>query len=182
MKKIFNSIRNFFGILFFGCAMLALSTGCVTARKQVLQKTTVFGADIKTPGPSGTAIEVQLGLIRSLYFSNPVNSNGVAPPFHSTAHGDIGLFNQKVDESFGTSQPPEIAYQPTPVSTTDPLTGGINGNAGSAPPVATQGATTGISTNFNVPGTAPASAFGNGVTPSSVPADLTPAPRAGMPR
>lgn len=169
--------------LIIGGLMLAtaiLMNGCVTQHKQVYEKSTIFGADAKSPGPSGTTIELAVGLIRNVYFSNPVNSNGVAATFHSTSHGDVGLFNQKADESFGTSQPPEVAYMPAPISTAYPLAGqqglffipqGTNG--GTIVSIVTN-----LSASIMPP---PASAFDNGVTPKQVPADLTPAPRVGLP-
>ena len=115
-------------ILLIGIAAIALSmvTGCVLNNKQVLEKSTVFGFQAKTPGTSsGTSILVQLGLVRNEYWSNPTSTNGVvyAAPFNSAVYANIGLFNQTADESIGTltgGLPNQAYVQPT-ISSAYPL-------------------------------------------------------------
>ena len=104
---------------------LALLTGCVTQNKQVLEKSTVFGFQAKTPGTaSGTSILVQLGLVRNEYWSNPTSTNPVyVGPFSSQVYANLGLFSQTADESFATATNllPTIAYQQPQISTAYPL-------------------------------------------------------------
>ena len=103
----------------------ALIAGCVTQNKQVLEKSTVFGFQAKTPGTSqGTSILIQLGLVRNEYWSNPTSTNAVyAGPFSSQVYANLGLFNQTADESFATATNllPAVAYAQPNLSTTYPL-------------------------------------------------------------
>ncbi len=91
--------------------------GCSTKGNQVLDKTTIFGMQVKTPGSQSIgALVLQIGLVRNEYFSNPAEvSNGVVTvaPFNSTVHANLAAFNQTADESFGTFQlPTNVYYQP----------------------------------------------------------------------
>lgn len=106
-------------------------SGCVTANKQVLEKSTVFGFRAKTPGPSGTTLEIMFGLGRNEYFSNPTSTNPVyAGKWGSVVHANLGLFNQAADESYGTDSNavPAPAYVNPQISTTYPLNGASNIN------------------------------------------------------
>jgi len=115
MKKMFTSI----GVAACVLATVILATGCVTQGKQVMEKSTVFGFQAKTPGTStGTSLLIQVGLVRNEYWSNPTSSNAVyAAPYNSAVHANLAPLNQTADENFGTYQLPTNAYVQPIVST-----------------------------------------------------------------
>ena len=115
MKKLFAVVAL--------CVSGLVIAGCTaTSNKQVLEKSTVFGFQAKTPGTAqGTSITVQLGLVRNEYFSNPTSTNALyASPFNSTVHANLAILNQTADENYGTYQLPTNAYTQPNVSTTIP--------------------------------------------------------------
>ena len=81
-------------------------TGCVTQNKQVLEKSTVFGFQAKTPGTaSGTSVIIQIGLVRSEYFSNPVSTNAIyAGQFSSHVIAKLSAVSQSANEDISTLQ------------------------------------------------------------------------------
>lgn len=112
---------------FFACLALLFATGCAKTlqNKQVLEKSTVFGFQAKTPGTAqGTSVTIQFGLVRNEYWSNPTSTNKVyAAAYSSHVDANLGLFNQRAKESFGTeaSVLPEAAYRSDSISTAYPL-------------------------------------------------------------
>jgi len=80
--------------------LLPLLAGCV-ANNQTIVKSTVFGLQVG-PGPNGTP-NVQFGLIRNLYVSNPTSTNVVhAAPLTTSAIADIGAMRQSGSEDIST--------------------------------------------------------------------------------
>lgn len=87
----------------------ALLTGCVTQNKQVLATETIFGFQLAAnpnTGITGIIPQVQFGLIRNHYVSNPTSTNHVyAAPLTSHVTADLGMLSQTAteDETFGSS-------------------------------------------------------------------------------
>lgn len=101
MKNLINQIRNFLSILLFGC-VLALA-GCVTQNKQVHEKSTVFGFQAVSPGPSGGQIKIQIGLVRNDYFSNPTSTNKLyAKDWSSHVNAHLSALSQQAEEDYST--------------------------------------------------------------------------------
>ncbi len=100
------------------CCLAALSlAGCVTKTKQVIAKQTLFGFQIKAPGGmSGTGIvDLQLGLVRSEYISNPVTTNAYAAPITSHVTAKVSAIKQDVAEDItlgGQNAPPQTITKP----------------------------------------------------------------------
>ena len=88
---------------------LFLISGCVTQNKQVLATETIFGFQLAAnpnTGITGIIPQVQFGLIRNHYVSNPTSTNRVyAAPLTSHVSADLGLLSQTADEdeTFGSS-------------------------------------------------------------------------------
>lgn len=81
-------------------ALAILCSGCVTEHKQVLIKSTVFGLQIGTSPASAAIPQIQFGLIRNTYLSNPTSTNQVfAAPLTSDVQADIGLTRQMANET-----------------------------------------------------------------------------------
>jgi hypothetical protein len=82
---------------------LACSVGCVTRHKQVLYKSTVFGLQISASpnqGMAGIIPNMQFGLIRNSYLSNPTDTNPVyAAPITSDVDATVGLLKQAAVEN-----------------------------------------------------------------------------------
>ena len=84
-------------------ALLAGITGCVTQNKQVLEKSTVFGFQAKTPGGTGYSTTIQIGLVRSEYWSNPTSTNKVyAGGYSSHVEAKLSALSQSAKEDFST--------------------------------------------------------------------------------
>lgn len=80
-------------------------TGCAGSKsnRQVIEKTTVFGFQAKTPGPEGTQLVIQFGLVRNFYVSNPTSSNAVnVAGFSSHVDADLTAMHQNSKESLST--------------------------------------------------------------------------------
>ena len=92
---------------------------------QVTEKETVFGFNTQTPGPSGSSIKLQIGLVRRTFAKNPVRTNSVsAAPMFSRVHADLTAAHQIADEDIamgsGVSLPVAAAVvtNPAPVALT----------------------------------------------------------------
>lgn len=108
-----SSKTSVYAWLLIGALALSL-TGCVVRDKQVLDKSTVFGLQAVSPGPSGGQVKIQIGLVRNLYWSNPTSTNEVhAAPYNSAVHARMGALRQDADEYFGTDSLPVEAYTGT---------------------------------------------------------------------
>ena len=87
--------------------LIVLCSGCVTQNKQVLFTTTVFGMQVAAnpnTGITGIIPQVQFGLIRNHYASNPVFTNGAnAVKMTSHVNASLGVLCQTAveDETFG---------------------------------------------------------------------------------
>lgn len=81
-----------------------LVCGCANLKdKQVLEKSTVFGFQAKTPG--GTAYEtvIQIGLVRNEYWSNPTSTNKVyVGAYSSRVDAKLSALSQTAKEDFST--------------------------------------------------------------------------------
>lgn len=103
-------------------AAALLLAGCVTTNKQVLEKSTLFGFRAKTPGPSSTAVEIDIGLVRNEYWSNPAGTNKVyAGPYSSHVNAKLSALSQTADEDFSTL-PQKVSVDTNGVSTVDTIT------------------------------------------------------------
>ena len=84
---------------------IAFGSGCVTQQKQVLEKSTVFGFQAKTPGGTGYSTTLQIGLVRNEYFSQPTSTNPIyAPQFSSHVNAKLSAMSQTAIEDFSTLQ------------------------------------------------------------------------------
>jgi hypothetical protein len=103
-----NTMKKMLSIV--GVAVLLATVGCVplsTIHKQVLTKQTIFGFQLAAnpnTGITGIIPQVQFGLVRSEYISNPTSTNQVyAAPISSHVVANLGMLSQSADEtqSFG---------------------------------------------------------------------------------
>lgn len=99
-----NSVTRAFDFLLLLLTLLAIAllfSGCLVQRKnQVLIKTTVFGMQIGASPGGGMIPNVQLGLVRNEYVSNPTSSNALyAAPFTATSSGDLSPLKQTASET-----------------------------------------------------------------------------------
>ena len=85
-------------------ALVAITlTGCVTQNKQVHEKSTVFGFQATTPGPSGGQIKIQFGLVRNDWFSNPTSTNQLyAKDWSSHVSAHLSVASQGAEEDYST--------------------------------------------------------------------------------
>jgi hypothetical protein len=83
---------------------LVFLTGCRSVRdRQVVEKSTVFGFQAKSPGPEGTQITIQFGLVRNFYLSNPTSTNAVhVAQFSTHVDADMTALHQNGKESMST--------------------------------------------------------------------------------
>lgn len=101
MKKPLHPLAHF-ALLIGIAAAIVLLTGCKSSR-QVIEKSTVFGFQAKSPGPSGTQICIQFGLVRNFYASNPTGTNPVyVAQFSSHVDADMTALHQNGKESIST--------------------------------------------------------------------------------
>ena len=83
--------------------LLAL-TGCVsfTEHKQTLTKQTIFGfqmANNPVTGVAGMIPQIQFGLVRNEFISNPTSTNPIyAAQISSDVDATLGILSQKVTE------------------------------------------------------------------------------------
>ena len=97
-----NFMKKTLTVIMLAIVSLAFA-GCTTEHKQVLRKTTIFGFQATTPELGYGAVNVQFGLIRSEYWSNPTSTNTVyAAPFNSAVKADLNVLTQHADETFGS--------------------------------------------------------------------------------
>lgn len=88
---------------------IIILTGCVgyTEKKQTLSKQTIFGFQLASNPSSGIAgliPQLQFGLIRGEYISNPTSTKPVyAAPISSKVDANLGFLSQKAteDQSMG---------------------------------------------------------------------------------
>lgn len=100
-NTIVNSLVIAAGLVLLGGSV----TGCAGSKgnRQVIEKTTVFGFQAKTPGPESTQLVIQFGLVRNFYVSNPTSSNAVnVAGFSSHVDADLTALHQNSKESLST--------------------------------------------------------------------------------
>ena len=84
------------------CASVAL-TGCITRQDQVLEKSTVFGFQAKTPGGTGYSTTIQVGLVRNEFWKNPTSTNRIyAAQYSSHVDAKLSALSQSAKEDFST--------------------------------------------------------------------------------
>lgn len=84
------------------CLLLisVLVTGCVSTNHQILVKSTVFGLQIGASPLNAGIPQIQFGLVRNSYISNPTDTNKLfVAPLESHVKADIGLTVQTADET-----------------------------------------------------------------------------------
>jgi hypothetical protein len=97
MNKIKNAV---IGALAFG---LFAGTGCVTKQDQVLEKSTVFGFQAKTPGGTGYSTTIQIGLVRNEFWKNPTSTNKIfAAQYSSHVDAKLSVVSQSAKEDYST--------------------------------------------------------------------------------
>ena len=100
-----DNIKNLGAAMFaIGCIglIVTLCVGCKTNR-QVIEKSTVFGFQAKSPGPSGSQICIQFGLVRNFSVSNPTSTNEVyVAGFSSHVDADMTALHQNGKESMSS--------------------------------------------------------------------------------
>jgi len=98
MKKIIlAAIAVSIATMFTGCAEFS------TTNKQVMTTQTIFGFQLAAnpnQGITGVIPQVQFGLIRSHYVSNPTATNPVyAAPISSVVNANLGVLSQTATEN-----------------------------------------------------------------------------------
>ena len=84
-------------------ALLAGMTGCVTRQDQVLEKSTVFGFQAKTPGGTGYSTTIQIGLVRNEFWVNPTSTNKIyAAQYSSHVDAKLSAISQSAKEDYST--------------------------------------------------------------------------------
>lgn len=82
--------------------LIALSA-CVSKTSQMFDKSTVFGFQAVSPGPSGSNIKIQIGLVRNEYWSNPTSTNKIyAAQYSSHVDAKLSALSQSAKEDFST--------------------------------------------------------------------------------
>ena len=90
--------------LLMGLVLVTGMTGCVvTKTNQVLEKSTVFGFQAKTPGGTGYSTTIQIGLVRNEFWSNPTSSNMIyAAQYSSHVDAKLSAISQSAKEDYST--------------------------------------------------------------------------------
>ena len=100
-------MKKYIAVLSIALLAVVGLTGCVTQNKQVMTTQTIFGFQLAAnpnTGITGVIPQVQFGLIRSHYASNPTSTNQInAAPMTSAVQANLGMLNQSAteNESFG---------------------------------------------------------------------------------
>ena len=95
-----------------------LMAGCVSHSDQVLEKSTVFGFQAKTPGGTGYSTVIQFGLIRNEFWKNPTSTNQIfAAKYSSHVDGRLSVVSQTAKEDYSTL-PQTVDNSETPTNTT----------------------------------------------------------------
>ena len=104
MKTYLRNLIFLFTLLAIACFFAFVTSGCVAVKdRQIVDKSTVFGFQAKSPGPEGTQIVIQFGLVRNLHVSNPVSTNPVhVAQFSSHVDADMTALHQNGKESIST--------------------------------------------------------------------------------
>jgi hypothetical protein len=93
-------------------------TGCVHQSDQVLEKSTVFGFQAKTPGGQGYSTTIQIGLVRNEFWKNPTSTNLIyAAPYSSHVDAKLSALSQTAKEDFST-KPQTVNDTENPTNTT----------------------------------------------------------------
>ena len=98
-----NNAKKIAAMLISAAILAGCTSGCVSKTDQALEKSTLFGFRAKTPGPSSTSVEIDIGLVRNEFWKNPTSTNPIyAAQYSSHVDAKLSALSQSAKEDFST--------------------------------------------------------------------------------